>query len=133
MALQFSTSVRNAMLNAIPSTAGASATLELRSGAAPANCGAADTGTLLASITLPSTWMEAAASGQIVKAGTWQDPAADADGTLGHFRIKQSTTCHMQGSISVSGGGGDMTVDNTNVATGQTITVLTFTINAGNA
>ena len=63
MAFQFDVASRNAALDAIETTAGASPTLEIRSGAPPANCAAADTGTVLASLALPSDWMANAASG----------------------------------------------------------------------
>jgi hypothetical protein len=39
----------------------------------------------------------------------------------------------MQGTVTATGGGGDMTVDNTSFATGQAFTVTVFTLNAGNA
>jgi hypothetical protein len=39
----------------------------------------------------------------------------------------------LQGSITATGGGGDMTLDNTSIASGQTITVTGFTLTAGNA
>lgn len=135
MALQFSTTYRNALLDQLETTVGASAILEVRSGAAPANCAAADTGTLLASITLPADWMAAAASGSKAKAGTWQDASADATGTAAHFRLKDSTgvTVHMQGTITATGGGGDLTVDNTSFATGQAFTVSSFTLTAPGA
>jgi hypothetical protein len=79
--------------------------------------------------------MAAASSGSKAKSGTWEDLSADNAGTLAHFRVKDSTgtTCHMQGTITATGGGGDMTVDNTSVTAGQAITVNTFTISAGNA
>lgn len=133
MAFQFSTAARNASLDAIETTIGTAPTLEIRSGAAPANCAAADTGTVLATIALPSDWAAAAASGSKTILGTWQDTSADAAGTAGHFRIKQGATCHMQGSITATGGGGDMTVDNTSIAAGQQVTVSAFTLNAGGA
>jgi hypothetical protein len=38
----------------------------------------------------------------------------------------------MQGSVTVTGGGGDMTMDNVSVANAQVATVNTFTINAAN-
>jgi len=60
--MQFSTAVRNAWLDVTESTIGASPILRIRSGAAPANCGAADTGTVLATLTLPADWMAAANS-----------------------------------------------------------------------
>lgn len=133
MAFQFSTTVRNASLDAIETTIGTAPTLELRSGAAPANCAAADSGTLLASMTLPLDWLAAAASGAKTLLGTWQDTSADAAGTVGHFRIKVVATCHIQGSVTISGGGGDMTLDNNVLALGQQVTITAFTINAGGA
>lgn len=135
MAIQFSVSVRNGMLDSIESTTGTSAILKIRSGSAPADCATADSGTVLATLSLPSDWMANASSGSKAKSGTWEDTSADATGTAGHFRIYASdgTTCIMQGTITATGGGGDMTVDNTSIATGQQITVTGFTLTAGNA
>ena len=135
MALQLSVAVRNARLDAIETTAGASAVLKIRSGAAPANCAAADSGTVLSTVNLPSDWMAAASSGSKAKSGTWEDTSADASGTAAHFRLYASdgTTCHAQGTVTATGGGGDMTVDNTSFASGQAFTVTGFTLTDGNA
>ena len=135
MAVQFSTSVRNARLDAIETTIGTSAVLKIRTGAAPANVAAADSGTVLATLTLPSDWMAAASAGAKAKSGTWQDASADATGTAAHFRLYASdgTTAHMQGTVTATGGGGDMTVDNTSFATAQNFTVTSFTLTDGNA
>jgi len=135
MALQYSVTVRNAQLDAFETAIGASAVLKIRSGTVPANCATADSGTVLATLNLPSDWMAAASAGSKAKSGTWEDTAADATGTAGHFRVYASdgTTVHMQGTITATGGGGDMTVDNTSIASGQTVTVTDFTISAGNA
>lgn len=133
MTAQFSTAARNAALDAIETAVGASPTLEIRSGAVPANCAAADTGTLLASLPLPADWMAAASGGAKGLAGTWEDSAADAAGTAGHWRIKQGGTCHMQGTITGTGSGGDITLDNTAITVGQKITITSFVINAGGA
>ena len=134
MALQLSVAVRNARLDAIESTIGASAILKIRTGAAPADCAAADSGTVLATLSLPADWMAAASSGSKAKSGTWSDASADATGTAGHFRIYASdgTTCGMQGTITATGGGGDMTLDNTSIATNQPVSVSSFTISDGN-
>lgn len=134
-AIQLSTAVRNARLDAIETAVGASAILEIRSGAAPANCAAADSGTVLATLNLPSDWLANAASGEKAKSGTWQDASADATGTAGHFRIKDSggTTCHLQGTVTATGGGGDLTLDNTSIAAGQSVTITGFTLTDGNA
>lgn len=134
MAVQLSVAVRNARLDAAETEVGTGPILEIRSGAKPANCAAADAGTLLASMTLPSDWMAAAAAGAKALSGTWEDPAADAAGIAGHFRIKDSTgtTCHFQGDITESGGGGDMILQNTDIALGQPITITQFTLTDGN-
>ena len=133
MALQYSVAVRNAQLDALETAVGTAPLLHIRSGAPPANCASPDAGTLLASITLPADWMAAATGGTKDKSGTWQDTSADATGTAGHFRIKDSgnTTCHMQGTVGTSGS--DMIVDNTSFNTGQAFTVNSFQIQAGNA
>jgi len=133
MAFQFSTTVRNAWLDQIETTIGTSAILRIRSGAAPAACGDADTGTVLAEMTLPSDWMANATGGSKSISGTWQDLSANASGTAGHFRVYDSggTTCHIQGSVNTSAA--DMIVQNTSIASGQQITVTAFTLNAGGA
>lgn len=135
MAIQLSTAVRNARLDVIESTIGTSAIMRIRTGAVPANCGTADSGTVLATLTLPSDWMAAASGGVKALAGTWQDTSADATGTAAHYRIYDSTgsTCHIQGTVTATSGGGDMTVDNTSFASGQQFTVTTFSLTDGNA
>lgn len=135
MALQYSTTLRNNQLDTIETTIGTSAVLKIRTGAPPANIATADSGTVLATLSLPSDWLAAASSGSKAKSGTWEDLSADNTGTAGHFRIYQSdgTTAHIQGTVTVTAGGGDMTVDNTSFASGQNVTVSTFTISRGNA
>ena len=133
MAFQFSVATRNAAIDAIETAIGAAPTLEIRSGAVPANAAAADSGTVLATLALPSDWLSAASNGSKTLLGSWTDAAADAAGTAGHFRIKASTTCHIQGTVTITGGGGDMTLDNTNIAAGQQIVITAFTLTAGGA
>ena len=135
MAIQFSAAVRNARLDAIETAISTSAVLKIRTGAAPANVATADSGTVLATVTLPSDWMAAASGGSKAKSGTWQDSSADATGTAAHFRVYASdgTTAHIQGTVTITGGGGDMTVDNTSFASGQNFTVTGFTLTDGNA
>ncbi len=130
-AFQFSTSVRNASADAIETTIGTAPTLELRTGAAPTNCAAADSGTVVATMTLPSDWLSAASNGTKTQLGTWQDPAADATGTAAHFRLKQGATCHIQGTVTITGGGGDMVLDNPAIAVGQQVSITSFSITVG--
>ena len=137
MAIQFNVATRNARLDAIESTNGTSCSLEIRSGTVPANCAATRTGTVLATINLPSDWMAAAASGAKAIAGTWQDLSADATGTAGHFCIynsqatKDGTTCFIQGDVAVSGS--DMNVSSVSFTAGQSFTINSFTLTDGNA
>jgi hypothetical protein len=135
MAVQLSVSVRNARLDAIESTIGTDAVLKIRTGAAPADVATADSGTVLASLTLPSDWLAAASSGSKAKSGTWQDTSADGTGTAAHFRIYASdgTTCHMQGSVTATGAGGDLTLDNTSISSGQSVTISSFSLTDANS
>lgn len=135
MAVQLSVAVRNARLDAVESTIGVSAVLRIRTGAQPATCATADSGTILAEMTLPSDWMSAASAGSKAKLGTWQDASANAAGTAAHFRIYDSTgaTCHYQGSITATSGGGDMEINNVSIAVAQQVTVTAFTITDANA
>lgn len=132
MALQYSTSVRNNQLDQVEASAGTSARLRIYTGSVPANCAAAATGTLLVDMTLPSDWMAAASAGSKGKSGTWQVTASGA-GTAGYFRVWDSsvTTCHLQGTTGI--GSGDLQLDNTNIASPQSVTINGFTLTAGNA
>jgi hypothetical protein len=134
MTFKKSDAVANAELDAIETAIGTSAVLKIRSGAAPANISDADSGTVLATLSLPSDWMAAASGRSKAKSGTWQDTSADAAGTAAHWRIYASdgTTQHLQGSVTATGGGGDLTVDNVVFAAGQNFTINSFSITAGN-
>jgi len=134
MALQASVTVRNAKLDAVETAIGTTPVLKIFTGAQPANCAAANSGTELFSEDLPSDWMAAASSGSKAKSGTWQ-AAGIAAGAAAHFRLYASdgTTCHLQGSVTATGGGGDLTLDNTSIAVGQTVTITSFTLNEANS
>lgn len=132
MAIQYSVAANNTRLDAIESTTGTAARLNIYSGAAPANCAAADTGTLLATLVLPSDWMNNASAASKTLLGTWSGTAIGGSATAPtHFRIKDSTntTCHIQGTAGV--GSGDLQV-NGSITSGQTVTVTSFTLNAAN-
>lgn len=135
MAVQLSIAVRNARLDSIETTIGTSAVLKIRTGAQPATCATADSGTVLATLNLPVDWMAAASSGSKALSGTWQDLTADATGTAAHFRLYASdgTTCGLQGSVTATAGGGDMTLDNTSIASGQAVSITSFTLTDANS
>lgn len=136
MAFQTSDTVANAMLDAIETAIGTTAVLKLYdlTAGAPANTAAAITATTLATLTLPSDWMAGASSRSKAKAGTWSGTGSGA-GDADFFRLFASdgTTCHGQGTVTATGGGGDLTLDNINIAASQAITITGFTLNAANA
>jgi hypothetical protein len=133
--LQYSVIVRTQKQATIETTIGTAPVLEFWSGGLPANCAAAATGTLLGQTALPSDWLAAAASGAVSKTGVWTVTGIAA-GTIGYFRIVRAGSpgeCDIQGDVTLTAGGGAMTVDNTSIGVGQVVTVNTFTLTAGNA
>jgi hypothetical protein len=132
MTIQYGTTLRNAFANQIEATVGASPKLQLRTGAPPANCAAADSGTLLAELTLPADFLTAASGGAVGKNGTWSGTVSTG-GTPGHYRLKDSSgaTCHEQGTVGQ--GTGDLSLNNTTLVASDPITIDTWTRTAGGA
>jgi hypothetical protein len=135
MALQLGTTLRNAMLDAIETSAGTAAIIKIWSGSAPSNCATADSGTKLVEFDLASDWASAASSGAKALSSTPITATAAATGTAGYFRLYDSTptVCHMQGTVTATGGGGDVTIDSTSIASGQTISITSWSITAPGA
>lgn len=130
MATQISATVANAMLDAFETAIGVSAVLKIRTTAPPALITDADAGTVLATLSLSSDWMAAASGRSKAFLGTWTDGSADNSGTAGHFRLYASdgTTQHFQGTVTVTAGGGDMTVDSVSFTAGQSFSITGFTL-----
>lgn len=111
MAFRLNTAAQNLMADAVGDDLNAG-TLTLYTGTQPASANDAATGTVLAAITLPADAFAAAVGGVISLAGTWQDPAANADGTAGWFRFAGGSVV-LDGNVTGNGGGGDMELSNT--------------------
>jgi hypothetical protein len=136
MAIQFSTTLRNNRLDAIETTAGTAPVLRFYTGSPPATCATATSGTQLVTYTLASDWAAAASSGSKSFSNTPISGTSGNTGTLGYYRLFDSTvtTCHMQGTITATGGGGDLTVDSVTVGSvGQAVNVTSWSITDGNA
>lgn len=133
MTIQMGTTLRTARSTQIETTVGASPKVQIRTGAQPANCAAADSGTLLAEFALGADW-STQASGVLTFSGVPISATASGTGTAAHYRIKDNagTVTHMQGSVTATGGGGDLTVDNTAIVTGQSVQITGWTITEGN-
>ena len=130
MALAYDSSIRNAMLDAITTRAGASALLRIYDGTRPATGGTATT--LLAELTCNATFAPAAAGGVLTLNAITQDSSANATGTATWFRIVQSngTTFVLDGNVGTSGS--DLNLTTTSIVSGQPVSVTSFVITEGN-
>ncbi len=130
MTVQWSTTVRNAILDSWETAIGTSAKLKVYSGSVPANCAAGTTGTLLVEWDLASDWAANASGGTkgLNSLPISVTAVGGAPTDAGYYRIFDSagTTCHEQGTVTVTGGGGDLTCDNVSVSSGQTIILTGF-------
>lgn len=136
--LQYGVAARDAQNDALETAVGAAPLMQMFSGAMPANAAAADTGTKLVDFALPADWLAASSSGAKTKLGTWTTTGlagAGAGTAAGYFRIKNAagTVVHIQGDITVTGGGGAMTLNNVSIANGQAVTINIFTLTRNNA
>lgn len=131
MAVRYSTAVRNARLNALATVIGTTPKLRFYTGTAPASCAAAATGTLLAELDLPSSYLSSASGGVASQVGAWETADADASGTPGYFRVYDSagTTCHWQG-VCPDDLLGSPTEE---IVIGAQVVITGYTITEGNA
>lgn len=135
MAIRLPVARRTAAVDAILSVLNAGGSVEIRSGAQPATADDAASGTLLATIALAVPAFGGGVNGVATLGAT---PALTgtgvAAGTAGWFRAKTTGgATAMDGSVSVAGGGGDVTLATTTVSIGLTVrlTAGTVTMPAG--
>lgn len=138
MALTLANATRTAMIDALVDRfdlGTGPGVIEIRSGSRPASAEDAATGTLLATVTLVDPAFGAGANG----VATVADPAAvaaAASGTASWFRGKDSTGATVcDGSVTATGGGGDLTLATTSITSGLSVDITggTFTQPAGSA
>lgn len=131
--MQYSVRVRNAQLDALEETIGASPVLVLRTGPAPTSASDPDAGVELSRMQLPLDWLDMALDGAKPKLGTWEDPSAVGKGLAEHFRVYDAGgVCHIQGTVSDPTGTGDLKLDNNNIGPTQRVVIDYFTIRAAN-
>jgi hypothetical protein len=135
MAIQFSTTLRNARANSIETTIGSAPVVKIRTGSPPASCASTDTGTQLLSYTLASDWLVAASSGIVTFQNMPITSVASSSGTAGHYRLygPAGSTCHMQGTVGVTTSTADMLIDTASVAAAQVVSILSWSITEGNS
>jgi hypothetical protein len=134
MAIKFDTATRNAEMDAVTARVGTSGLLRVYNGTRPANPGTAiTTQTMLVELTCNATAFAPAASGGVLTANAISNGTAAATGTASWFRLFQSngTTAIVDGDVGTSGS--DLNLNNTSIATSQTVSVTSFAITEGNA
>ncbi len=126
MALGFPTALRTTratILKTAIDAGGAAAVLELYTGARPATGAAITDQTLLGTLTF-SYPCGTVTDGVLTFDAITQDASADADGEAAWFRIKTSAGDFvMDGSVSDTGGGGDLELNDASISAGGPIAV----------
>lgn len=126
--LRLAVAARNAAATAVAVTqmaigAGTSS-LQIRSGAQPATPDTAASGTLLATVALPNPAFGTPSSGVATLLGTPLTGVFVAGGTAGHFRIlNRNGDPVMDGDITITGGGGSLTLSNLTIASGVDVVI----------
>lgn len=129
MAVRISLAVRNAALNGgsfaeIVDGESGNATLELYTGSVHASFGTSPSGTKLATLTMDRPSFDDAASGSMSANPVQSDISANATGTIGCFVLRDPTgAIHADGSVTATGGGGDVQFDSVSVTAGDTVAI----------
>ena len=90
--------------------------------------GGAETGTLLAAITIPTPAFGAAASGVIAKSGTWSTTASTG-GVAGYLRVVSADTLKFFDlNITIAGGGGEAIINDINIVQNGNVVITTLAI-----
>ncbi len=134
MTLRFVTALRNAQIDAIRDqidAGGGAATITIYDGSQPATGGSGTT--VLAELVMSFPSSGNAASGAATYDAVNEDPAANAGGTATWFRIKDSLGAFvMDGTVTATGGGGDMQLITTTIVVGQPVEITSFVMTNGN-
>lgn len=132
MALGFLVALRNNELDEITALidAGAGAGLiRIYDGTRPATGGTATT--LLAELTCSDPSFPAASSGAMTANAITDDSSANATGTATWFRVVDSNGAFvLDGDVGTSGS--DLNLDSVSITVGQTVSISSFVLTAGN-
>lgn len=135
MATQLSTTIRGHMMDQFITDIGAGAKIRIYNGSLPASCSASiGAATLLAELT-GGTPFATQTGGVLTLSAITQDSSADATGTAQFARIWDSagTTCHWQGAVTATGGGGDMELSTVSIVAAAAVSITSWTLTAPGA
>jgi len=127
MAVSFPAALRTTRADTITTRAGSAAKLNIYTGAKPANADTAASGTLLATLTCGSPFAPGSSSG-VLTANAITTANAGNTGTAGWFRVTDSTgaTTVMDGTVTATGGGGDLQLVTVSLVATQPVQVTSF-------
>ena len=132
MAFKISSDARNAACHAVVGLidgGSGAGTIEIRTGSQPSSPEAGATGTLLATLTFTYPAFGAASGGVATAAAITSDTSVEAQALAGWFRVKDSNgVAVLDGSVTVTGGGGDLTFDSVQFIVGGTCAIATATL-----
>lgn len=129
MSVGYSTTLRNARLDAITTAIGASGLLRIYDGTRPASGGAATT--LLAQLTLSATFAPAASLGVLTASAIGSDASADATGTATWARLTTSAGVFVA-DMGVGTSGQEVTLNTVSIVITGTVACTSLVITAGN-
>lgn len=140
MTLRISTAARNAAVAAVAALVdggSGAGVIRVYSGSQPATPATSPTGTLLLEFACSDPAFGSPSTGTVTLDIT---PAVTDDGitngTAGWFRVLDSTEAAgtglgiIDGSVTATGGGGDLTLSTTSITTGLTVTITSLTLTA---
>ena len=128
MAITHSTAVRNALADLV------TAAINVGSADATGDLQIATSGaftTVLATLLFSATAFAAAAAGVATANAVTADSNAAATGTAANFRIRdRDNTEVLRGTVTATGGGGDIQLSSTSITAGDTVSLTSLTYTA---
>lgn len=133
MVIRLPTASRNAAVAAVANLVDAdvgAGTIQIRTGAQPATGNDAASGTLLATVTLADpAWSGPAVGVMTLDTTPVLSTVGVAAGTAGWFRmLDNSGDSIMDGSVTGTGGGGDLELNTTTISIGLTVEITAGTL-----
>lgn len=128
MALTVTAAAVQSMGAALATAIGSAATIKIYSGSKPATPETAASGTLLVTVAISGSFTS---SGGVLTAADLAAASPAASGTAGYFRLATSGgTAIIDGTVTATGGGGDMQLGSTSINTGVPVDLGVPTIMA---
>lgn len=131
MTLGMVSATRAAKIAAIGTDVGTGALIRIYSGTRPATGGTATT--LLGELTVAGAFFASTTNGVGTVNTITGDTSADTGGTAAWFRVLTSASvAKIDGTVTATGGGGDLQLVTTTIVAAQPINITSFTITDGN-